>query len=235
MSDTTLARPFGVALGVHLGAGTTIALVSWLSLGAIPQPPELRLTFHTPIPVVFDGGEKPSSRPKETPRPAPARKELQQPVAPPDALRPEPPSPPPDSFVEGDPTFEGVGERAGDGSGTGLEGPGAGDGPPGTDPPSPDDGPIDVTGTMTPPRLILKVTPEYPRIPLRAGMSGTVVLRAVIGPDGSVEEARLVSATSPLFVDAARSAVLKWRYTPALQSGMPVRVYFDAVVEFRIR
>ncbi|HEX6851877.1 MAG TPA: energy transducer TonB [Candidatus Polarisedimenticolaceae bacterium] len=237
MSDTTLARPFGVALGLHLGAGSTIALLSWLSLGATPAPPELPLVFRTPPHrVILDGGGRPAPR-RAAPRPAPARRELQQPIPTPEPARPEPPGPPVDTDLKGDPTFQGVPgpyDGAG-GHGTGPEGPGWGDGPPGDDSGSSHEAPIDVTGTMTPPRLILKVSPEYPRIPLRMGLSGTVLLRAVIGPDGSVEEVALVRATSPLFVEAATDAVRRWRYTPALQSGRPVRVYFDAVVEFKIR
>jgi protein TonB len=155
----------------------------------------------------------------------------------PEPVRPEPPGPPVDTHVEGDPTFEGVpGPDDGTGGhGTGTEGPGWGDGPPGDDPVEADDGPVEVSGTMTPPRLVLKVSPEYPRLPLRMGLSGTVLLRAVIGPDGAVEDVELVRATSPLFVEAATDAVRRWRYTPALQSGRPVRVYFNALVEFRIR
>lgn len=239
MSDTTLARPFGVALGLHVGAGTTIALFSWLSLGAIPGPPDLPLVFVAPrpIPVIFEsGGARPAPR-REAQRPAPARRELQQPIVTPEPLPPTPPAPPADTFVEGDPTIAGPPGPDGDGTGrgTGPEGPGLFDGPPGADLGPPQDGPIEVTGTMTAPRLVLKVSPEYPKIAQAARISGTVILRAVIGPDGAVEEVEVVRAASPLLVDAAKEAVLRWRYTPALQSGHPVRVYFDAVVEFKLR
>jgi protein TonB len=238
MSDTTLARPFGVALGLHVGAGTTIALFSWLSLGVLPPDPEPpRILLQPWVRVKLDdGGARPAPR-REAPRPAPARRELQQPVVTPEPLPPVAPTPPGETFLEGDPTLEGPPgpDGGGGGEGTGPFGPGGGDGPPGEDFGPPQDGPLEVTGTMTAPRLVLKVSPEYPKIAQAARVSGTVVLRAVIAPDGSVEEVELVRATSPLLVEAAKEAVLRWRYTPALQSGHPVRVYFNAVVEFKLR
>lgn len=235
MSESTLARPFGLALGLHLGVGVTLVAASWLALGPIPPEPELRLVFETPLRVNLDiGGARPAPR-REAPSPATAPRPLRQPNVTPDlpvvdVPSPEPPS---DGPIDGDPSIGGV--PGTDGDGTGPFGEGWGDGPPGDDVVPSDDGPIEVTGTMTAPRLVLKVSPDYPRVPLRMGLSGTVVLRAVIGPDGSVEEVAVVRSTSPLFVEAATEAVRRWRYTPALQSGKPVRVYFDAVVEFKIR
>jgi protein TonB len=240
MSDTTLARPFGVALGLHVGAGTTIALFSWLSLGAIPPDPEPPLILTQPrIHVIFDGGDsRPAPRrAPSSPATAPARRELRQPIVTPEPVRPDAPPVVVDDAFPGDPTIEGLpgNDDGGGGGGTGTFGPGGGDGPPGDDPVGADSGPILVTGDMTPPHLIRKVSPDYPNVARRAGMGGTVVLRAVIGPDGAVEEVTVVRATSRLFVEAATEAVRQWRYTPALQSGKPVRVWFEAVVEFKIR
>lgn len=238
MSDTTLARPFGVALGLHLGAGSSIALFSWLSLGALPPDPEPPLILTQPrIHVIFDGGSPRPAPRREAARPAavPARRELQPPRATPDLPLPDAPPAAPEGPIEGDPSIDGVTGGEGGSGGTGPFGDGPGDGPPGNDPVGVDTDPILVTGDMTPPRLVRKVSPDYPNVPRRAGMGGTVVLRAVIGPDGGVEEVTVVRASNRLFVDAAIAAVRQWRYTPALQSGKPVRVWFEAVVEFKIR
>jgi protein TonB len=94
--------------------------------------------------------------------------------------------------------------------------------------------PVPVAPDMKPPRLVTRVRPVYPPLAIRARLEGTVVVQAVIGEDGAVEDVEVLRASSPLFTDAAVEAVRGWKYRPALQSGRPVRVYFTVRVEFRI-
>lgn len=96
-------------------------------------------------------------------------------------------------------------------------------------------GPAVITGDMVKPQLLVKVEPAYPNVARIARLGGRVTVKAVIGLDGSVESAEISSSSSPLFDDAARDAVLKWRYRPALMNGKPVRVYFTVAVEFSVR
>jgi protein TonB len=71
--------------------------------------------------------------------------------------------------------------------------------------------------------LVRRVQPEYPPLARAAHVSGTVQLRAIIARDGTVRELQVVSG-NPLLVQAARAAVIKWRYRPTLLNGEPVEV-----------
>ena len=84
-----------------------------------------------------------------------------------------------------------------------------------------------------PPRLIDGPHPAYPDIARRAGVDGTVVLHITLGLDGRVEQAQVVrSTTLGVFDEAAREAVLKWRYEPARIDGRPVRAVFRQTIRF---
>jgi protein TonB len=95
--------------------------------------------------------------------------------------------------------------------------------------------PVEITGDMVRPVILVKVEPSYPQVARRAGLRGRVTLRAVVAEDGSVESVEVLASTSPLFSDAAVDAVRKWRYRPASMGGRPVRVYFSVVVDFLVR
>lgn len=59
--------------------------------------------------------------------------------------------------------------------------------------------------------LIHKVQPQYPAAARASGISGSVVMQAVIGKDGSIKNIRLVQG-HPMLVDAALDAVKQWKY-----------------------
>jgi len=71
--------------------------------------------------------------------------------------------------------------------------------------------------------LISKTNPVYPPDAKKAGVSGTVVLQAVIGKNGTVEDLKVVSGPQPL-QQAALDAVKTWVYKPYLLNGEPVEV-----------
>jgi protein TonB len=80
------------------------------------------------------------------------------------------------------------------------------------------------------------VRPRYPE-PLRAaGIGGRAVVRFVVDTLGRVEagSVTLVSATHPLFGDAAVRAVPSLRFRPAEAHGRPVRQLVELPFEFRI-
>jgi TonB family protein len=88
-------------------------------------------------------------------------------------------------------------------------------------PPSKNHAPISVKSTsMT---LVNKAVPVYPVEAKKARVTGTVVLDAVIGKDGSVENLRVVKGPSML-QQSALDAVRQWRYQPYLLNGDPVEV-----------
>jgi periplasmic protein TonB len=81
--------------------------------------------------------------------------------------------------------------------------------------------------------LIRKVNPTYPPLARQARIQGTVILRAVISKDGSIENLQLVSG-HPMLAPAAIEAVKQWRYKPYLLNGEPVEVDTEVQVNFTL-
>ena len=98
---------------------------------------------------------------------------------------------------------------------------GTGGGPP---PPKPE-GPkrIRVSTGVQEAKLLNQVRPVYPPLARQARVQGTVRLHAIIAKDGSIQQLEVVSGP-PLLIQAARDAVLQWRYKPTLLSDEPVEV-----------
>ncbi|HMG87217.1 MAG TPA: M56 family metallopeptidase [Terracidiphilus sp.] len=71
--------------------------------------------------------------------------------------------------------------------------------------------------------LISKVAPKYPPEAKTARIQGTVVLDAVIGKTGHVENLRVASGPSEL-LQSSLDAVRQWRYKPFLLNGKPIEV-----------
>ncbi len=85
--------------------------------------------------------------------------------------------------------------------------------------------------SLDPARLVSKVVPVYPPLARQIRVSGTVVLRALIGTDGSIRELHLVSG-HPLLAQAAIDAVRQWRYRPTILNGDPFEVETTIDVNF---
>jgi periplasmic protein TonB len=81
--------------------------------------------------------------------------------------------------------------------------------------------------------LVYDVAPKYPPEAGRARIEGTVVLLAVIGKDGTVEDVRVKSGLS-LLAQAAIEAVKQWRYRPYLLNGEPVEVDSQITINFTL-
>ncbi len=81
--------------------------------------------------------------------------------------------------------------------------------------------------------LLVKTFPVYPPKAGQTRASGTVVLQAVIGKDGTVENLKVVSGPD-LLQQAALDAVKKWRYRPYVSNGEPVEVQTTINVIFTL-
>ena len=77
------------------------------------------------------------------------------------------------------------------------------------------------------------VPPEYPEDARQAGVQGTVVLDAVVNPQGAVTRVKFVSGPEQLS-PAAIDAVRWWRYEPYLVNGEPATVETTVAVDFRL-
>jgi protein TonB len=87
---------------------------------------------------------------------------------------------------------------------------------------------ITVKGDEMKKKLVHKVTPRYPPEARHARIAGTVVLRVLIGIDGSVEHVEYVSGPKQL-VQATIDGVRQYEYKPTTENGQPVEV--DTTVE----
>ena len=81
--------------------------------------------------------------------------------------------------------------------------------------------------------MIKKVQPQYPPLAKSARVQGTVEFTAVISKEGKIENLKLVRG-HPLLVNAAKEAVLQWRYKPTMLNGEPVEVVTDIIVNFTL-
>jgi periplasmic protein TonB len=94
--------------------------------------------------------------------------------------------------------------------------------------------PVRVSTLVKPPVRIRDVSPVYPEAARLARVEGLVVIEAIIGPTGEVQEARVLRS-SPLLDEAALTAVRQWKYTPTLLSGTPVPVIMTVTVKFTLK
>ena len=77
--------------------------------------------------------------------------------------------------------------------------------------------------------------PVYPRLLLRRGAEGTVLVRAQVQDDGHCSQVLLKESSGfRLLDDAALAAVKDWRFVPARKGATNVMVWVDVPVAFRI-
>jgi protein TonB len=81
--------------------------------------------------------------------------------------------------------------------------------------------------------LIRKVSPTYPPLAKQARIQGSVVLQAVIGKDGTIQNLRAVSG-HPMLIPSALDAVKQWKYKPYFLNGEPVEVDTQVTVNFTL-
>jgi TonB family protein len=84
-------------------------------------------------------------------------------------------------------------------------------------------GVIPVGGRVQNNKLISSTQPVYPDLAKNARIQGTVELATLIGPDGHVQQLKVVSG-HPLLRQAALDAVKEWVYQPTLLNEKPVSV-----------
>jgi TonB family protein len=93
---------------------------------------------------------------------------------------------------------------------------------------------IRVGGSVQAAKLLQQQKPIYPASAASAGISGTVLLRAIIRRDGAVMGMAVLSTPDPALADAAMEAVGQWRYEPTRLNGEPVEVVTTISVTFRL-
>jgi TonB family protein len=75
---------------------------------------------------------------------------------------------------------------------------------------------------------------EYPEKAKKAGLEGKVIVSALIDVDGSVIKVEVDKSDYPIFEKAAQEAMTKMRFTPALQNGIPVKLWYTLPIVFSL-
>lgn len=237
---------------------------SYTSAVIVPDIPNEHIVWLSE-PGPGGGGGGGGNRMKEPPRPAelPGKDKITVPVTKPAAPKPEPPKKEPELVAQlnipaqtlasaaeslptgaieappGPPTLSqgpGTGGGAGSGTGTGIGpgtgsglGPGSGGGTGG--------GPFRPGNGVTLPEIIREVKPAYTSDAMRAKVQGTVLLEAVVRPDGSVGDVRIVRSLDPTFGldNEAVKAARQWQFRPGMRLGQPVPVLITIELMFTLR
>jgi TonB family protein len=84
--------------------------------------------------------------------------------------------------------------------------------------------------------LIYQAIPTYPPEAKKKRHVGTVLLHAIIGVDGTVQQLEMANPdkVDPLLGQAAMDAVKQWRYKPTLLNGDPVEVDTTISMTFKL-
>jgi protein TonB len=90
-----------------------------------------------------------------------------------------------------------------------------------------------VGGDVKPPRLILRIEPEYPVLARTAKIEGVVVIDATIDEHGDIVQAHAISGPG-LLIPSALEAVLQWKYEPTYLNGEAVPVGMNVQVSYRL-
>lgn len=233
-------------------AATHIIMVLLLSLSGIFQP--LQPSDDITEVAVFGGGggggsegeegaddadvpEQQEAAAEQAPEPEPEAIYEKDKSAPP-AQAPKPAAKPKAKGGGGKGTGHGSGTGSGTGPGTGSgsggghgsghgTGTGSGFGP----------GSGIYAAPAVPPRVVRSQQPSYPGAERKAGVEGTAVIQMLVGRDGRVETASVLTSSGSANLDAAAvSACRSWRFTSARNaSGQNVRCYVSVPLVFRIR
>jgi protein TonB len=94
-------------------------------------------------------------------------------------------------------------------------------------------GPVRLSSGVVAGMAISKPEPVYPAIAKAAHVQGAVILHAIISKQGTIEQLSVVSGNGML-VNAARDAVMRWRYKPYILDGEPAEVETSVTVNFQL-
>ncbi len=86
----------------------------------------------------------------------------------------------------------------------------------------------DTAGVLSSP-----VKPGYPLLARQMKVQGSVILLAMIGRDGLIQDLRILSGP-PILANAAREAVKQWHFKPHYEGAEPVETVAKVTVNFTI-
>jgi periplasmic protein TonB len=83
------------------------------------------------------------------------------------------------------------------------------------------------------PEAIHQVAPTYPEIARKAGLTGKVFLKFLVGKDGRVSNVQVLRGQE-IFKQPAIDAIMQFRFKPARQNDKPVAVWMTQPISFRL-
>jgi protein TonB len=212
-------------------------LVPFLFLtGALPETPTMLAFVAAPPPPPTPPPPPPAPTPTPEKRPTPPETQPvptsgAAPVDVPATIEPERPADPGEEGVPGG--VEGGmpgGVLGGVPGGLVTENP-----PPPPPPPAPaSKGPVRVGGQIREPQLLRRVEPAYHPLAVRANVTGTVILEAIVDKEGRVSDVKVLRSAHRLLDDAAVEALRQWHYAPLVLNGIPERFVLTVVLSFNL-
>jgi TonB family protein len=83
-----------------------------------------------------------------------------------------------------------------------------------------------------------RLQPRYPKAAIQQKQQGTVVLKVLVSPQGTVKtvdyDARASTTTSASLIGAASDAAFQWHFNPAMKAGKPIESYALVPVKFAL-
>jgi periplasmic protein TonB len=224
----------------------SIAVVAALALSVsatqLPPEPPKQMELYRPAPPLPAPPAAPRGHPPQpqpvTPRPAPQQPPAQ--VTAPQQIPDQTPLPVqpatiaagpadpanPGPIGEPDGRDDGIEGGTGKGGGSVIGGTGTGTTPT-----------IYTPGTagVTSPKVIRRVEPRFPSQWLHgAPPQATVVVRCIIGHDGQIRDAEIVTSSFTPFNQSVLDALRQWQFEPGKLRGQPVDTYFELTVRFQV-
>jgi protein TonB len=227
----SLATTLATSMALHAVLIAAVALLPILLYEAMPEPGATARAFFV-APVDMAPPPPPPPPPAAVahsvrvvvPRPQPIEAaRFVAPIEIPDQIRPEPGI---DLGVEG-----GVPGGVEGGVPGGVLGGVVGGLP--LAPPPPPPKVVRVGGAIVAPKLLRKVTPEYPPLASAARITGVVIIEAHVDVHGNVKTATVLRG-APLLDEAALAAVRQWRYQPLLLNGEPTEFLLTVTLVFNL-
>ena len=92
----------------------------------------------------------------------------------------------------------------------------------------------DVGNLDLPPKILHETEPVFPSVFEDEEVAGGATIDFIVDPDGSTSEVQVADADDAAFGEAARNAVARWKYSPGLKNGRPVRVKMHIRLELKL-
>lgn len=85
------------------------------------------------------------------------------------------------------------------------------------------------------PILVRRVSPQYPELLVKAGVTGRVWVKIWVNKQGKPHEVRILKSDNELFNEAAVEAAKRFLFTPAYMNNGPVSVWVSVPFSFKLR